>query len=188
MPTQRKIDTVAMLNEKLSRTQFAIVADYRGLTVSEIGDLRATLREHGAEMIVAKNTLLRLAVRDSGVSALEPLLEGPTAITFAYDNVSQVAKAFDEYVKKSKKVTVRGGLLGTSVLPADALEQVSKMPSRTEVLGQIVGAVQSPLANIVGLVNAPVNDVYGIVNAVVSDVSNVLQARINQLESGEAAT
>jgi large subunit ribosomal protein L10 len=162
--------------------QLAIIADYRGLTVGEIGDMRAKLREQGAEMIVAKNTLLRIAARETGNASMEPLLEGPTAITFAYDDVAKVAKTLNDYVKSNSKVTVRGGMLGTSMLKEDILDQVAKLPSREQVLGQIVGGIQSPISGLVGVIGAPVNDVYGIINAVVSNISYVIQARITQLE------
>jgi large subunit ribosomal protein L10 len=187
MPTERKIATVADLSEKLSRMQLAIVADYRGLTVAEISDLRAKLREHGAEFIVAKNTLTKIAAREQGITALEPLLEGPTAIAFAYDDVAKIAKTLGDYLGKMPKVTVRGGVLGMAPIPADGLEQVAKMPSRQEVLGQIAGATAAPLANLVGLVNAPVADVVNLVNTIVSDIPNVIQARITQLEEQEKA-
>ena len=93
MPTQRKIDSVADLTDKLSRTQLALVTDYRGLTVAEIGDLRKKLRETGAELIVAKNTLTLRAAKESGYDALEPLLSGPTALAFAYVDAAKTAKA-----------------------------------------------------------------------------------------------
>jgi large subunit ribosomal protein L10 len=185
MPTARKIASVADLNDKLSRMQFAIVTDYRGLTVAEISDLRARLRENGAEFIVAKNTLLKIAAREQGISALEPLLEGPTAIAFAYDDVAKVAKTLQDYLASTPKVSVRGGVLGTAPVSADGLKQVAKMPSRQEVLGQVAGAATAPLANVVGLVNAPVADVFNLVNAIASDIPNVIQARITQLQEQE---
>jgi len=92
MPTQRKVEIVGDLTDKMARMQLAVVADYRGFSVAELTALRTKLRENGAEMIVAKNTLLRLAARNTGREAIEPLLEGPTAVTFAYDNVAKVAK------------------------------------------------------------------------------------------------
>ena len=95
LPTQRKIDAVADLSEKMSRTQFTVVADYRGLTVAEISDLRKRLREAGAELIVAKNTLTLIAAKQNGMEALEPLLAGPTALAFAYDDVAKTAKVMN---------------------------------------------------------------------------------------------
>lgn len=184
MPTERKREIVAELTEKLSRTQFAVVADYRGMTVEEITRLRGKLYETGAEVIIAKNTLLRIAAHETGRSALDSLLTGPTAIMFAYDDVAATAKVLQDYLRDSAgKFAVRGGLLGASLLAADDLEQVAKMPSRQQVLAEIVGGIQSPLSGLVGVVNAPVADVVGCVNAVVSNVLNVLQARINQLQA-----
>lgn len=178
--------------------QFAAVADYRGMTVAEITDMRAKMREHGAEVIVAKNTLLRLAARETGREALEPLLEGPTAIAFIYDDIAKAVKALNEYIKSSKKITVRGGLLGSSLIPADGLEDVTRMPSRADVMAEILGGLQAPLSAVVGLVNVPVvdvvsslsgpmTDVVSMVGAPATDVMSVLQARINQLQAEEAA-
>lgn len=177
MPTQRKIDQVSELTEKMERTQLAVIADYRGFTVAELTALRAKLRESGAEMIVAKNTLLRLAARNTGREALEELLEGPTAITFAYDDVSKAAKVLlDASRAAPKALSLRGGLLGTTVIKADGLEAVTKLPSREQALANIVGGVAAPVAGVVG-----------VINAAISNVAYVIQARIDQLQpAGEA--
>ncbi|NNJ12534.1 50S ribosomal protein L10 [Chloroflexales bacterium ZM16-3] len=178
MPTQRKVEIVDELSDKMSRMQLAVVADYRGFTVAELTALRAKLRENGAEMIVAKNTLLRLAARNAGREAIEPLLEGPTAVAFAYDDVAKVAKVLLDASKAGPKpLTVRGGLLGTSPIGADGLENVTRLPSREQALAQVLGAV-----------SAPVSGVVGVLNAAVSNVMYVLQARIDQLQpSAESA-
>jgi large subunit ribosomal protein L10 len=169
LPTQRKIDTVADLADKLSRTQFTVVADYRGLTVAEISDLRKKLRETGAELVVAKNTLTLIAAKQTGREALEPLLAGPTALAFAYDDVAKTAKVINDFNRGPKKLVVRGGLLGNSLLAADATDQVAKLPSREQVLAQIVGGIASPVAGVVG-----------VINAAITNVLYVLQARIDQ--------
>lgn len=175
MPNQRKIDLVDELSEKMGRTQLAVVADYRGFTVAELTALRSKLRESGAEMIVAKNTLLRLAARNTGRDALEPLLEGPTAITFAYDDVARVAKVLVDASKAGpKSLSLRGGLLGTSALKADGLEAVTRLPTREQALADVVGGVA-----------APVSGVVGVLNAAISNVLFVLQARIDQLQPAE---
>ena len=176
MPTQRKIDTVAELADKLSRTQFTVVADYRGLTVAEISNLRKQLRESGAELIVAKNTLTLIAAKQTGREALEPLLSGPTALAFAYDDVAKAAKAINDFNRGPKKLVVRGGLLGNSLLAADATDQVARLPSREQVLAQIVGGVASPVAGVVG-----------VINAAITNVLYVLQARIDQQQGAAEA-
>jgi len=172
LPTQRKIDSVADLTDKLTRTQFMVVADYRGLTVAEITDLRKRLRESGAELIVAKNTLTLRAARETGYDALETLLAGPTALAFAYDDVAKTAKAINDFNRGPKKLVVRGGMLGKNLLTVDVLERVAALPSREQVLAQIVGGISSPVAGVVG-----------VINAAISNVLYVLQARIDQQQT-----
>lgn len=171
MPTTRKIEQVADLTDKLKRTQVTMVADYRGLTVAEITDLRTKLRAVDAELIVAKNTLTLIAARETGHEALESLLAGPTALAFAYGDAAKAAKALSEFNRGPKKLTVRGGLLGTSLMTGDVLDQVSKMPTRQEVLAQVLGGIA-----------APVSGVVGVINAAITNVALVIQARIDQLQ------
>jgi large subunit ribosomal protein L10 len=171
MPTQRKIESVADLTDKLSRTQLTLVADYRGLTVAEITELRKRLRETGAELIVAKNTLTLRAAKETGHDALESLLSGPTALTFAFNDAAKTAKAINDFNRGPKKLVIRGGLLGTSLLAANALDQVASMPTREQVLAQIVGGVAAPVAGIVG-----------VLNTAVANVLYTLQARIDKLQ------
>lgn len=171
MPTQRKVDSVSDLTDKMKRMQLAVVADYRGLSVAEISDLRKRLREHGAEFIVAKNTLISIAARETGNDAMESLLAGPTAVAFAYDNISKVAKTLEDYLRTQPKITVRGGLLGRNLLPANGLEQVTKLPSREQALAGVLGGIQAPVAGVVG-----------VINAAISNVVYVLQGRIDQMQ------
>lgn len=172
MPTQRKIDLVEELTDKMQRSQLAVVADYRGFTVAELTALRAKLRENGAEMIVAKNTLLRLAARNTGRAGIEEFLEGPTAVAFGYDDVSKVAKVLlDASRTTPKSLTLKGGVLGNSQLKADGIEAVTKLPSREQALSQVLGGI-----------TAPVSGVVGVINAAITNVALVIQARIDQLQ------
>jgi large subunit ribosomal protein L10 len=172
MPTQRKIDLVAELSDKIERSQLAVVADYRGFTVAELYTLRAKLRESGAEMVVAKNTLLRLAARNASKESLEATLEGPTAIVFAYDDVAKAAKVLLDATRvTAKPLKVKGGVLGYSVLTSDGLDAVTKLPTRDQALAQVVGTVAAPIAGVVG-----------VLNAAITNVALVIQARIDQLQ------
>lgn len=177
VPTERKIATVAELAEKMSRMQLAVVTDYRGMTVAEMVALRSKLRESGAELIVAKNTLLLIAARETGHEAMEPLLAGPTAIAFAYDDVTKAAKVLNDASRATPKpLTVRGGMLGKNLLPADGLEQVVRLPSREQALAQVVGGIAAPISGVVG-----------VLNTAISNVLYVLQARIDQLQPADEA-
>ncbi|RRR70016.1 MAG: 50S ribosomal protein L10 [Candidatus Viridilinea halotolerans] len=175
MPTQRKIDLVAELSDKMQRSQLAVVADYRGFTVADLFALRGKLRESGAEMIVAKNTLLRLAARNVGKESLEPTLEGPTAVIFAYDDVAKVAKVLvDASQVKVKPLKLKGGLLGASPIAPEGLDAVTKLPTREQALAQVLGAVSAPISGVVG-----------VINAAITNVALVIQARIDQLQPAD---
>lgn len=187
MPNPRKVAIVDELTDKMARMQFAVVADYRGMSVEDLTNLRRRMREVGAEVIVAKNTLLRIAAQSTNSQAIEPLLKGPTSVLFAYDDVANVAKFFNQYSRENPKLQVRGGMLGKSMIQADNLKDVEKIPTREEVYAQIAGAVNAPLTGLVSTINAPVVDVVNILNAVVRDVVGVLQARIDQLQADQPA-
>ena len=169
---------VAELTERLAGAETIIVADYRGLTVTQIGDLRGKLLEHGARFSVVKNTLTKRAAESAGVEPLLALLDGPTAIAFLEtggDPVA-VAKALDDAVK-ANVLTLKGGLLEGGELTADDVRELAKLPPAEMLRAQLVGAVAGPAIMIVGLFTAPMRDLV-----------RVLQARIAQLEEqGEAA-
>jgi large subunit ribosomal protein L10 len=169
---------VAELTERLAGAETIIVADYRGLTVTQIGELRGKLLEHGARFSVVKNTLTKRAAESAGVKPLLAMLEGPTAIAFLESGGDPVAvaKALEDAVK-ANVLTLKGGLLEGSEVSADEVRQLAKLPPSEMLRAQLVGAVAGPLTMIVGLFTAPLRDLVG-----------VLEARIAQLEEqGEAA-
>jgi large subunit ribosomal protein L10 len=163
---------VAELTERLSGAETIIVADYRGLTVTQIGELRGKLLEHGARFSVVKNTLTKRAAESAGVKPLLAMLEGPTAIAFLESGGDPVAvaKALEDAVK-ANVLTLKGGLLEGSEVSADDVRQLAKLPPTEMLRAQLVGAVAGPVTMIVGLFTAPMRDLVG-----------VLEARIAQLE------
>jgi len=166
MPTQQKVETVQELADRLKRMQVAVVADYRGLTVAEITDLRRALREKGAEFIVAKNTLARLAARETGREAIEPLLKGPTAIAFAYDDIPGMAKALNDFVKGLRRdFPIRGGILGNQVMVSLDLNRLAEMPTREQSIAKVMGSVQSPASRVVGALNGVMRNIAYILRA-----------------------
>jgi large subunit ribosomal protein L10 len=178
MPTEKKGETIDSLADKMQRKQLAVIADYRGLTVAEITDLRKKLRDSGAELIVAKNTLVRIAAQRTGNEAITPLLEGPTAMAFAYDDIAKVAKTLHDYIRTSKKqIAVRGGLVGSQLMAADGLEAITRLPTREQAYATIMGGVQAPASRIVGTINA-----------VMRNIAYILRARSEQEAGAEAAT
>jgi large subunit ribosomal protein L10 len=166
---------VAELTEWLKASETMIVADYRGLTVTEIDDLRTKLLEHGARFSVVKNTLTKRAAESAGVDALLALLEGPTAIAFLESDGDPVAvaKALDD-AAKADVLVIKGGLLDGAEIEADDVKRLAKLPPADTLRAQLVGALAGSLTTVVGLFAAPMRDIVGVIDA-----------RIRQLEEQE---
>ena len=112
MPTRQKAKTIDELSEQLTRAKLVIVTDYRGLKVSDLQVFRGNLRPSGGEFHVAKNTLTKLAAGNAGIVGLDDYLEGPSGLVFAYEDPVQTAKAVSEFVRTSRILSVKGGVMG----------------------------------------------------------------------------
>jgi large subunit ribosomal protein L10 len=158
---------VTELTERLKSTDTLLVADYRGLTMPQIDDLRSKLLEHGARFAVVKNTLTRRAAEAAGSDTLLALLEGPTAIAFLESDGDPVAvaKALVDAARETRVLALRGGMLeGRPVEPGE-IESLAKLPPLDILRGQVLGAVTAPLTGIVALFTAPLQDLYGLIDA-----------------------
>ena len=161
MPTQAKRATVAELREELSRNPTLIVSEYRGLSVSELAEVRRALRKHNVSYRVVKNRLMRIAVNDAGLEALSPMLTGPSAIAFGSGDESAVAKAVLDATKPYKVIKLKGAVLGTRAIDANGLTRLAALPSRDVLLAQLAGAFAAPMAEMAGLLAAPLRDIAG---------------------------
>jgi large subunit ribosomal protein L10 len=162
-----KQKVVADLTDRLKSSETLIVADYRGLTMPQIDDLRSELLKHGAKFTVVKNTLTRRAAEAAGADALLALLEGPTAIAFLESDGDPVAvaKAIGATARETKVLAVRGGILDGRPISAEDIESLAKLPPLDQLRGQVVGAIAAPLYAIVGLFNAPLQNLVGLIDA-----------------------
>jgi large subunit ribosomal protein L10 len=176
MATKKKKETVKELNHLFQNSEVLIFTDYRGLTVSDITNLRRQLRDKGVEYHVTKNTLTELAATRSGLDAMTPLLDGPTAIAFVGNDIPGAAKVLTDFVRNSRILQIRGGLMGKSVITADQVNDLTKILSREQYLSQLLGAMKGPIQNFTNVLNAPIQ---GFVN--------VLNARLDQLKKESPA-
>src|SRR5687768_5232350 len=128
MPTTEKAQTIDELAGQLSRAKLAILTDYRGLSVTGIQGLRATLRPLNAEFRIAKNTLTRIAAERAGIEGLTPMLDGPLALVLAYDDVVAPSKAISDFVRTSRILTVKGGVLENQIVSAKGIEDLATLP------------------------------------------------------------
>jgi len=163
---EQKAEQVELLTEKLKNAKVAVLTDYRGLTVSQIQDLRAKLRTGDVEYRVVKNTLTRRAAASAGVSELEKELEGPVAIAFGYDDLSAPSKLINEWVRATRlKLDVKGGLVEGRVFSPDQVKQLADLPSRETLIAQLLGTLQSPVGQLVGIMQTPLQQLLGVLNA-----------------------
>jgi large subunit ribosomal protein L10 len=181
---------VAELTDRLQSTPTLIVADYRGLTMPQIDDLRTELLKHGARFTVVKNTLTRRAAEAAGSEALLALLEGPTAIAFleADGDPVAVAKAIGAASRETRVLEVRGGVLEGRPITAADIENLAKLPPLEQLRGQVLGGITSPLYAVVGLFAAPLQNLVGLIDARIEQLGGADSAPSEQsTETSEAA-
>ena len=173
-----KEKVIEELTERLRSADTLLVADYRGLTNSELAGLRVKLLDHGAKLSVVKNTLTRRAAEAAGADALLALLEGPTAIAFveADGNPVAVAKALTDAAKETKILALRGGVLSGNPISPEEIESLAKLPPMDVLRAQLVGVIVAPLSQLAALLNAPLQNLVGLIDA-----------RIEQLGGADAA-
>jgi len=184
MPTEKKIETVEELRERIQRCTIAIAADFRGLTVSEMSTLRRQLRQAGVELRVVKNRLFRLAAQAAGQPQAAELAEGPTAVAFGYGDVVAPAKAITEYVRSARNAfTPRKAFLEGQLLAERDISDLASLPSKEILAGRLAGALQAPVARLAGLLaSALVNPPGRLLIDSVHNLASLLEARAKQLE------
>ncbi len=162
-PRAEKVAIVEEIAAKLDLSVAVFVSEYRGMSVPEMAELRAPLRDAGAEHKIYKNNLAKLAAAKAGADSLTEHLIGPTALTFVTGDSVAAAKALTDKARTNPHLTVKGGLLGDVPMSADDVKALASLPSREELLAQIAGAFQAPLVKTAGLLAAlPRNFAYGL--------------------------
>jgi large subunit ribosomal protein L10 len=176
MPTQAKAEKIDELTDKLGRATVAILVQTQGLNVKGMNELRSKMRAAKVEFQIAKNTLLRIATERNNMEQLDKsIFNGQTAVAFGFDDEIAAARAVADYVRTSKVVVLKSGILGGRALTADQVENLARMPGgKNHAKAQVVGVIQGPLATTYSLLTAPMRD-----------FCYVIQARAEQLK-GEA--
>ncbi len=178
MPNPQKVLIVSELQDIVKNSKGAILTEYRGLTVAEVSKLRKKLREFNAEYHIVKNTLYKRALGGEISPELDQLLTGPTAIVFAKDDIVAPSKAILDFVRETKKqeVKVKGGFIDGRVLNVEQITAISKLPSREQIIGTLIGTL-----------NAPASDFVGTLNGIVSEFVRTVQAIADKQSESAAA-
>ncbi len=185
MPTEKKVQQVEELRERIERSEIVIAAEYRGLKVTEMVALHRAMRTaEDVEMRVVKNRLFKIAAAEAKHPEMAELVDGPTVIIFGFGDVSAPAKAAAAYKKEANNdFAMRLGVMGTQLLSAADLDSLATLPAKPELLGMLAGALQGPVAQFAGLLNnlkphAPVR----LLNDSFTTFAGLLDARAEQLE------
>ncbi|MEM8753205.1 MAG: 50S ribosomal protein L10 [Pseudomonadota bacterium] len=161
MDRAQKEAVVEELNQIFSSSGAVVVCHYAGLSVAEMSDYRAQMREAGASVRVAKNRLAKIALEGTPCEGMKDLLTGQTVLGYAEDPVS-AAKVTEKFAKGNDKLVILGGSMGPTILDEAGVKQLASMPSREEILGSIVGCLTSPASNLAGAIGAPASNIASV--------------------------
>jgi large subunit ribosomal protein L10 len=165
MPTEAKRETIAELTEEARSSTAMIVSEYRGLKVSELGEIRKNLRKQNVTYHVVKNRLMKIAATEAGNDTVNALLTGPTAIAFIKGDEGASTKAVLDAFRPYRLIKVTGGVVGDQVVSTEGVVRLAQLPSRDVLLAQVAGAIAAPMSTMAGLFDAPLRDVAGLVQA-----------------------
>ena len=165
MDRAQKEKVVEELGQIFESSGVVVVSHYEGLTVAEMQDLRARMREAGGAVRVAKNRLAKIALEGRPCESIAQYLTGMTVLAYSEDPVA-AAKVVEDFAKDNKKLEVLGGAMGDTALDRGGVEAVSKMPSREELIASIVGCIGAPASNIAGAIGAPASNIASILSTI----------------------
>lgn len=165
MDRAQKSAVVEDLDKAFAESGSVVVCHYAGLTVAQMSDLRIKMRAAGGQVRVAKNTLAKIALEGKACEGLKTHLKGQTVLAYSEDPVAP-AKVIEEYAKKNDKLVIIGGVMGSTVLDADGVRALAKMPSREEVLSSIVSALLAPASNLINAITAPATNIAGVLKTI----------------------
>ena len=169
MPATMKYEQVDALHKKLEKTQAVFVSEYRGMSVQQITQLRSQVRSAGGEMKVAKNTLMRIAMKEFGLTAFpDDMAYGPNVFTLAYGDPVAVAKVLRECAKDkaNKFFVLKGGVLGHSVMNFDQVCALGDLPSKDVLVGQVVRTIAAPIAGLLTVLSGPARGLVTCLNQI----------------------
>lgn len=173
MARPEKVATVAEIRDRIAESDATVLTEYRGLTVTQLANLRSALRPAGTDLKIYKNTLARRAANEAGVEDLVPMLQGPTAIAFIKGDAVLAAKALRDFAKTAEAFVIKGGMLGSRFISAAEVSELAEVAPREELLARIAGAFQGPLVKAAGLFQAiPRNLAYGVKALIEQRVAN----------------
>jgi len=165
MNREEKAASVEMLNDKFKEAPIAILAHYRGLSVEQMSTLRREVRAADGEVLVAKNRLARLAVKDTPYEPLTELLSGPSALAFGYSDPVGVAKALQDFAEDNEALEIKGAVMEGEAIDAAKVKQLASMPTRDELRAKLLALMMTPAQQFVRVLAAPAQQFLQVLSA-----------------------
>lgn len=162
---QQKDEILQKLVDKFGKSKSVVFAEYRGLDVASLSDLRGRLRKGDAEMQVAKKTLMRIAGEKNNVTLDKSMMEGPVAATFSYEDAMSGIKILFNFAKENDKLKLLGGVIDGKVVGPEIIQEYAKLPGREELLAKLLGSMNSPVSGTVGLLGNLIAGFVRVLNA-----------------------
>jgi len=176
MPSEKilneKKQVVAELTERLKKAQTGVLVDYKGITVAEDTTLRRSLREKGVDYSVVKNTLTKLALKEAGITGLDDVLNGTTALATSETDLVAPAKVLVEYAEKNDKFTIKAGFVEGKVVSIDEIKALAKLPSKEVLIAKVLAGFNAPITGFVNVLNGNIRGLVVALNAIAEKKAN----------------
>ena len=177
MPTEKKEAAVADFKQWLDGATIVISTNYAGLPVDEMTKLRRALRAKDVRYKVVKNTLAYLAADEAGQAAVKEIVKGPSAVAFGYGEPTEPAKALSDFIRENRsELTITGAVMDGQVLSSAQVEQLARLPSKEQLIAQLLGQLNGPITGLANVLNGPI-----------SGLARVLQGDADKLQAQEAS-
>jgi len=172
MPTPEKEKQVEEIKNRLENCTIAIATGYTGMSATDMNNLRSEMRAQNIEYLVVKNTLTLRAAAEAGKDRINELLDGPTGLAFGYGDATSVAKGINNYINTARlPLEIHGAMMNNDILGSNQVIQLASLPSKDQLIAQLVGQMQSPITSIVNVLSAPYRN-----------LAVVLQRRLEQIQ------
>ncbi|WP_302279565.1 50S ribosomal protein L10 [Brachyspira pilosicoli] len=166
MPNKKNIETVAALKESMGSCAGLVFFDYRGVTVSQLTDLRRELAKTSSSMKICKNSLVDIALKDLGREVKDEMFINPTAVVFAKEDMPSAAKVISEAAKKNDKIKIKGGYMGEDLLDPANVQVVANIPPREVLLSHLVTALESPISSFANSLQSVISELTYVLDSV----------------------
>lgn len=186
MPNEANVQQVGQIREIFENSNVILLADFKGLNVAEVNELRQQLRAANIQYKVCKNTLINVVAQEKEIEGLAPYLKGNTALAASNDPAT-ISKILHDFIEDHESLQIKGGILGSQVVDANAVKALKDMPSKEVLIGQVVGGISAPLYGLVGVLNngSPMTSFVNVLSGTIGQVSSVLTQIAEQKKAAE---